>query len=66
MSLSGNCEICGLPSVEFSCDRCGSLVCDDHFEADVGLCTECRAEVGGTGGVPAGEDPPDDVDTYRF
>jgi hypothetical protein len=66
MSVSGPCEICGMPAVEFSCDRCSTLVCSDHFEESTGLCTECQAEVGGTGGVPAEEDLPDGVDTYRF
>jgi len=66
MSVSGPCEICGLPAAEFSCDRCGSLVCADHFDETTGLCGECESELGGRGGVPVGEDLPDGVDTYRF
>ncbi len=67
MSVSSPCEICQRADVTDSCDRCGQLVCQEHFDADLGLCVECAAEVGG------GQDPsrtqenmPDGVDTYRF
>lgn len=66
MSLSGLCEICERPSVEHTCDRCGKLVCDRHFDDSVAVCVDCATEVGG--GPPAGdrETGPDGVDTYRF
>jgi len=68
MSVSKACEICGTGSVRNACDQCGALVCDRHFEEDLGLCMECAAqfeqfeeEYG-----PGSADPPDGVDTYRF
>lgn len=71
MSVSGLCEVCQQPDVDHSCDRCGNLVCDQHFDDDLGVCAECVAEVGRgdpTDPVdPTGsDDMPDGVDTYRF
>jgi hypothetical protein len=67
MSVSGMCEICQQPDVEYTCDRCGKLVCDDHFDTSVGYCVQCAAELGRGGGGGSGEssDYPDGVDTYR-
>lgn len=67
MSLSGLCEVCRQPDVEFTCDRCGRLVCDDHFDERAGVCVECASELGGGEPGPAGgENLPDGVDTYEF
>jgi len=69
MSLSGLCEVCKQPAVEHSCDRCGNLVCDRHFDAKLQVCDECVAEVGrGDPSQPTGRrDPsPDGIDTYEF
>jgi hypothetical protein len=66
MSVAGFCEICQQPDVEFTCDRCGNLVCEDHFDASVGYCVQCAAELGGGGGGDVDEDDlPDGVGTYR-
>ncbi len=65
MSVSGLCEICERPGVEETCDRCGRLVCDRHFDDGDGVCTECAPELGRSGGVDPGE-LPEDVDVYRF
>lgn len=67
MSVSSPCEICGRADVEHTCDRCAKLVCDTHFEENLGFCVECAAEVehGDPGTVPDQEDMPDGVDTYR-
>lgn len=67
MSVASACEICHTANVEHTCSRCGQLVCDRHFDAELGLCVECAVEVGrpsGEDGVP--ENMPDGVDTYRF
>ena len=61
MSVAGRCEICGAGEVEDGCDRCGRLVCPDHFDEPTGLCTECLAEFGetpdrGRDGYPDGGD----------
>jgi hypothetical protein len=69
MSVSGLCEICERGEVVDGCDRCGRLVCEEHFEERHGVCTKCFAEVEGSPGDPAGrgeQDPPDGVDEYRF
>ena len=68
MSVSSPCEICRRGTVEHTCDRCGQLVCEEHFDEDLGFCLECRAEVAGS---PSRRQPqpgngPDGVDTYRF
>jgi hypothetical protein len=54
--------------VHDTCDRCGKLVCEDHYEESFGYCTECVADIeGGTDRTTEREeDLPDGVDTYRF
>lgn len=66
MNVSSPCELCNRADVRGSCDRCGRLVCGEHFEEDLGLCVECVAEVGGDREAVPDEDMPDGVDTYRF
>jgi len=70
MSVSGLCEICQQPEVEHTCDRCGKLVCDRHFDEKSGVCSECAAELGRPdtpGERERGDDDlPDGVDTYRY
>lgn len=67
MSATGLCEICQRPDVDHTCDRCGLLVCDRHFDAQRGVCAECVAEL--TGERDGSRQPgsgPDGVDTYQF
>lgn len=67
MSVSGGCEICQTGDVAATCDRCGSLVCERHFDGEVGLCVECVVEVGGgdANRQQRGEYP-DGVEEFRF
>jgi len=67
MSVSSPCEICQRADVEHTCDRCGKLVCDEHYDEATGFCDGCAADVaGGTPGRQSEpEDMPDGVDTYR-
>lgn len=66
MSLSSPCEVCGTPDVRHTCDRCGRLVCADHYDDSLGFCVECAGEVGGGDQrIPTSEDMPDGVDVYR-
>lgn len=65
MSVAGLCEICERPDVDHSCDRCGRLVCERHWDETTGLCAECGAEVG-PGRNVGPDDFPDGVDTYEF
>jgi hypothetical protein len=68
MSVSGLCEVCQQPAVDHTCDRCGNLVCDRHFDSELGVCSECVAEAGGRDPADPtrSDDTPDGVDTYRF
>lgn len=63
MSVTGLCTVCGRESVEHTCDRCGGLVCDRHYDAATGYCIECAGEVGGG---QHEDDRPEDGDTYQF
>lgn len=62
------CTVCDAADADRLCDRCGSLVCDDHFDDEVGYCVACAAELGSgpADGDQSDEDLPDGVDTYRF
>lgn len=69
MSVSGLCEICSSNEIEFTCDRCGKLVCEQHYDEKVGLCVECAAEVERSPGDTPDRDRsdyPDGVDEYQF
>jgi hypothetical protein len=66
VNVASNCEICGSSPVEDGCDRCGRLVCPDHFDERTGLCTACLAEFGEAPSVGDGQRRPDGVDEYRF
>lgn len=47
MSVSGLCQICEAAEATYDCNRCGALVCTEHWNRESGLCVECMAEVGG-------------------
>ncbi|MFB6134272.1 MAG: zinc finger HIT domain-containing protein [Halanaeroarchaeum sp.] len=47
MSVSGLCEICERGEATHACDRCGALVCSEHYDESSGLCSECAAAGGG-------------------
>jgi hypothetical protein len=68
MSVSSPCEICATADVRHTCDQCGRLVCDRHFDDDTGFCVECAAALGRDERSPDGtqDTAPDGVDTYRF
>lgn len=54
MSVTGLCQICESAEARFACDRCGAVVCDAHYDPQLGYCQECAAEArrssGGNGG----------------
>ena len=68
MSISGMCELCSTAEVEHTCGRCAKLVCDRHYDEEMGMCVECSADVSGDRPehIPDGDDVPDDTDTYQF
>ncbi|WP_266079835.1 hypothetical protein [Haladaptatus caseinilyticus] len=74
MSVTGLCQICETAEATHDCDRCGALVCSEHWNRGNGLCVECTAEIGGGSGekTPRGsgsEDirPPDtDDETHQL
>jgi len=69
MSVSSPCEICTTRDIEYTCRRCGKLVCERHYDEEMNLCVECSADVSGGDDrehIPEGGDMPDGVDTYEF
>lgn len=68
MSVEGLCQICETNTVDEDCQRCGQLVCSDHYHEERGLCAECAVEVGDSPGEQGREEPdyPDGVDEYQF
>jgi hypothetical protein len=49
MSVAGLCQVCDRARADRQCPRCGSLVCDDHFDDGNGVCADCAS-----GGTPGG------------
>ena len=68
MSVASLCELCQSERVIDGCERCGRLVCADHYDRETGLCTDCLAEVGWQrpGSKNENRNRPDGVDEYRF
>ncbi len=48
MSVESLCQICESAPANYQCGRCGALVCSDHYDEDVGLCTDCAASIDDT------------------
>ncbi|MFC7071317.1 hypothetical protein [Halobaculum lipolyticum] len=46
MSRSGLCQVCERAEATASCDRCGALVCGDHYDRERGVCADCLAGLG--------------------
>lgn len=44
MSVSGLCQICESNAAEESCERCGALVCERHYDGEHAMCVSCVAE----------------------
>ncbi|MFP4174348.1 MAG: hypothetical protein ACLFSW_01025 [Halobacteriales archaeon] len=40
MSVTGVCYICSSPA-NHTCESCGGVVCDEHYEAASGFCVRC-------------------------
>ena len=49
MSTAGLCQICESAPATQTCDRCGTLACQTHFEARLGLCLDCARTADPTG-----------------
>ena len=63
MSVGGLCQVCQSAGADERCERCGAVVCADHYEPEFDVCVECTVESGAGDGPD--EDHPD-VDRYRF
>jgi hypothetical protein len=61
MSVSGRCTVCETREARHGCDRCGALVCDEHFERSQGLCVECASGGGGRRVTGSGSDGSEDL-----
>ncbi len=71
MSISGLCQVCESREANHSCENCGALVCEMHYDDDLHYCTDCAAGIDtgeenhpsrGEDDLP-GDDPEDNV--YR-
>lgn len=56
MSVSELCQICEAREARFTCDNCGAVVCEDHYDDDVGFCLNCARTARGGGDVAEGAD----------
>lgn len=45
MDESGACEICERDPIADGCDRCGRLVCQEHFDDELRRCTGCLSDI---------------------
>jgi len=43
MSTVGVCQICQAAPANRSCEHCGSLVCEQHYDRQQGACQQCLA-----------------------
>lgn len=45
MSVTGLCQVCEARQATQQCPRCGALVCEKHYDAELGYCTQCATEI---------------------
>jgi len=43
MATVGSCHICGAAGTTNTCEQCGGLVCERHYDRSTGLCRDCLA-----------------------
>jgi len=43
MSTVGICQVCNAAAASHTCEHCGSLVCEQHYDRQQGLCHQCLA-----------------------
>ncbi|MFO7834792.1 MAG: hypothetical protein R6V31_12295 [Halohasta sp.] len=43
MAIVGSCHICGAAGGRHTCEQCGGLVCERHYDRSTGLCRDCLA-----------------------
>lgn len=41
MDIVQYCEICNLKIAKYICKLCGKNVCEDHYNKDKKVCTDC-------------------------
>ncbi|QLC32936.1 hypothetical protein EFA46_001485 [Halarchaeum sp. CBA1220] len=58
MSVTGLCQLCESAEARSACDRCGAVVCREHYDAELGVCTECAAEQRRSSGVTGDDGGP--------
>ncbi|MFB6111817.1 MAG: zinc finger HIT domain-containing protein [Halobacteriaceae archaeon] len=44
MSVDSLCQICQAARADYRCDRCGTMVCEAHFDRDRQRCAACLAD----------------------
>lgn len=45
MGVTGVCQICESAEARHACERCGMLVCADHYDPELGFCADCAARI---------------------
>jgi len=41
MSTVGVCQVCESAEATHTCESCGSLVCEKHYDDAAGVCQQC-------------------------
>jgi DNA-directed RNA polymerase subunit RPC12/RpoP len=59
MSVAGLCGVCERAEAKYVCDRCGTPVCEDHHDHELGLCSKCAAQVRASRGEGSDADADD-------
>jgi ribosomal protein L37AE/L43A len=65
MSFQGVCQVCEAAPADHSCEQCGALVCEKHFDEGIGVCVQCASRVRGGDDVRGGDVARDDYDVLR-
>lgn len=51
MSMGEICQVCETKPATHTCGNCGTLACDDHYDSEHDLCTQCASSLDGSGDV---------------
>lgn len=61
MSVAGLCGVCNQAEATFVCDRCGTQVCETHYDSSLGVCSECATEIRASQGESSEDVDPEHI-----
>jgi len=46
--MEAECDMCGQNIAKYSCKHCGRKLCENHYNAKIGICLGCMSKITGS------------------